>query len=66
MWIEVLLTAALLAHLEVGLLAFPREAMVLLLLLHLFWGLVGDAAPMALVSLQEEPPVPDEEIGPSS
>lgn len=66
MWIEVLLTATLLAYLEVGLLAFPREAMVLLLLLHLFWELVGDAAPMALVSLQEESRVPSEEIGPGS
>lgn len=66
MWIEVLLTATLLTHLEVGLLAFPKEAMVLLLLLHLIWELAGDAAPMALVSHQEEPRVPDEEIGPSS
>lgn len=65
MWVEVLLTATLLAHPEVGLLAFPREAMVLLLLLHLFVELAGDAAPVALVCLQEEPRVPDEEIGPS-
>lgn len=54
-WIEVLLTATLLAHLEAGLLAFFREAMVLLLLLHLFRELPGDAVPMALVSLQENP-----------
>lgn len=53
MWMGVLLTATLLDHLEVGLLAFPGEAMVLLLLLHLLW---------ELVSLQEAPRVPDEEI----